>query len=219
MKKITLGIAVVVAGLVFVPRFMQLRGQPWPQTAQKPFSEWGEAWVLPPRPDGAHAIYLAYFKADEGGRIETEDAQLRSQSTKSPLKLTILDETADKEVPLLRDWMYGEVTGSEDWRLIEVANVWLEEGHRYRLKIAPEQLTELAKFRHQLWVDLYVSEKMNWAERKNPNWLEERKAREAEKAKKKKEWEPGELKKAQAIQKAWQAEKARMKREREASSP
>ncbi|HJT34163.1 MAG TPA: hypothetical protein VJ783_19100 [Pirellulales bacterium] len=213
MKKIILGVAIVIVALVVVLRLARLRGHPWPETAHKSFSDWGQTWVLPPRPDGAHAIYLAYFKGDEGGRIETEEDQLRSQSTKTPLKLTVVDETADKDVPLLRDWLYGEVSGSDDWKLIQVANVWLEEGHRYRLKIDPEQLAELAKFRHQLWVDLDVSEKRNWSERNDPNWREKRQVRQAEKAKKKKEWEPEQLKKARAARQKWETEKARMRGE------
>lgn len=209
MKKLGLWFAIVLGTLLALQRLINATRHPWPETAHKPFNEWGEAWILPPRPDGAHALYLAYFKQDEGGRIETEEAQLKAQSTRTALELTIVDETADKEVPLLRDWLYGEVSGSDDWKLIEIANVRLEEGHRYRLEIDPEQLAELAKYRHQLWVDLAVTEKMNWGERKNPNWREERKAREAQRAKKK-EWDPRELEKARAARRRWEAEKARL---------
>ena len=210
MKKLTLGVAIVVVGFALVPRLMQLGGHPWPETVHKPFNEWGDAWVLPPRPDGAYMLYLAYHKHDLGGRTDTHSMHV-------PLKLTIMDETAGEQLPLLRNWGYGEVTGSNDWKLEEVANVWLKEGHRYRVEMAPEQLRELAKYRHQLWVDLDVSEKMNWGERKNPNWRETRKARRSQK--KELKWEPAEREKARAIKKAWEAEKARMKREREASSP
>ncbi|HEX7445917.1 MAG TPA: hypothetical protein VF306_00145 [Pirellulales bacterium] len=114
-------------------------------------------------------------------------------------------------MPIFRDWEYGEITGFDDWQMEEVGYIQLAEGHRYRVEVDPEQLRELTKYRHRLGVDLAVTEKMNWAERKNPNWREARKAREAQKAKKK-EWDPRELEKARAARRRWEAEKARLYR-------
>lgn len=195
---IALGVvSLVLAGL---PR----RTQPWPPTADQPFSSWNDAWVIPHRPAGDHMILLAYFKQD-GGRLP------------EPLKVAVVDVTDGTRPPQGPD--NSTIGPYDDWEVQIVAYFEATEGHSYRIEVDPDQVKSLARYRHKLWVDMTPIEKMNWAERKNPNWLEERKAREAEKAKKKKEWEPGELKKARAIKKAWEAEKARMRGEREASSP
>ncbi|HVA45592.1 MAG TPA: hypothetical protein VNH11_04325 [Pirellulales bacterium] len=155
MKK-TLWLAILIIAIVVVSLW-PLRN-PWPDACWQPFSSWGDAWVLPPRPSGAYMIYLAYHKKD-GGRLD-------SATRRTDIKLTVIDETDGSEVPLLRDWEYGQIGPNKDWQMEEVGDVRLVEGHRYHIEVDAEQLKQLSRYRHKLGVDLDVYEKMNWGKPK-----------------------------------------------------
>jgi hypothetical protein len=191
----------IVCACAVVSRFplTVTNGHPWPEAVYQSFNSWGDAWVLPPRPDGAYMIYLAYYKRD-GGRLDTNDKR-------TALKLKVVDETDDQIVPLLRNWEYGQIVGFKDWQVEEVANVRLASGHRYRIEVDPDQVKELARYRHRLGVDLDVSEKMNWHRRKGG--VEPNLSANDELPARQKQWDPVELQKARAARKAWEAEKAR----------
>ena len=128
-----LWLLLILGAMVAVSRLpLWFRSNPWPDTSYRSFNSWDEAWVLPPRPSGAYTILLLYYKKD-GGRLG-----------RGQLKLTLVDETDDKVIPLTHDWEYGERGPFKDWQVEEIADFRAIEGHRYRIEVDPDQLKELA---------------------------------------------------------------------------